>query len=293
MEGAPVAAALEEETRAVLRRADSGDPPATLASVHRGVESPFQFYRRSQVRAAQSVGIQFRDEALGPDASQQELDDRVRHLDHDPTVHAILLEHPLPSPLDFREAISRVRTEKDVDGVGPVNLGRLLSGDPVHAPPVALAALAIARHYALPIQGEPVTVIGRSETVGLPLAMLLAARPPGPNATVTIAHSQTRDLRRALSDARTIFSCAGKPGLLTREVVPEGASIVDVGLSSVPDSSRTRGQRAVGDANPTSLEGWVKDLTPVPGGVGPVTVAELMRSAARAWDLQLAAPEVP
>jgi methylenetetrahydrofolate dehydrogenase (NADP+) / methenyltetrahydrofolate cyclohydrolase len=293
LEGAPVAAALDDETRSILGRAEPGDAPATLASIHRGADSPFQFYRRGQIKAAERVGLRFRDESLGPAGGPQELLDRVRLLDHDPAVHAILLEHPLPPPLDFPAAIARVRAVKDVDGVGPENLGRLLTGDPVHAPAVALAALAIARHYRLPLEGEPVTVIGRSATVGLPLALLLSARAPGPNATVTIAHSQTRDLRRALAGARTIFSCAGRPGLLSRAVVPEGAAVVDVGLSSVPDPSRPSGSRAVGDADAASLEGWASALTPVPGGVGPVTVAALMRSAARAWDLESTTEEAP
>ncbi len=294
LEGAPVAAALAEETRVVLRHAEAGDPPATLASVHRGVDSPFQFYRRGQMKAAQAVGIQFRDEALGPEASPQDLLDRVRHLDRDPTVHAVLIEHPLPAPYDFRTAIAHLRPEKDVDGVGTENLGRLLTGDPRHAPAVALAAIAVARHYRVPLEGEPVTVIGRSETVGLPLALLLAARSPGPSATVTIAHSRTRNLRGALAGARTIFSCVGQPGLLTREVVPEGVAIIDVGISSIPDPSRPSGSRAVGDSDLASLEGWASAVTPVPGGVGPVTVAELMRSTARAWDMRpLVVDEVP
>ncbi|MGA8663671.1 MAG: bifunctional 5,10-methylenetetrahydrofolate dehydrogenase/5,10-methenyltetrahydrofolate cyclohydrolase [Thermoplasmata archaeon] len=293
LEGASVAAALDEETRSLLRHAEPGDAPATLASVHRGVDSPFQFYRRGQMKAARAVGIQFRDEALGPDGAPRDLFDRVRHLDRDPTVHAVLVEHPLPAPYDFRSAIAQLRPEKDVDGVGPENLGRLLTGDPRHAPAVALAALAIARYYQVPIEGEPVTVIGRSETVGLPLALLLAARAPGPNATVTIAHSRTRNLRATLAGARTIFSCVGQPGLLTREVVPEGVAIIDVGLSSVPDPSRPSGSRAVGDADLASLDGWASAVTPVPGGVGPVTVAELMRSTARAWDMQLSIEEVP
>ena len=200
----------------------------------------------------------------------------------------MLVEHPLPTPFDFGAAIAALRPEKDVDGVGPANLGRLLGPHPMHVPAVALAALDIARHYRLPYEGEPVAVIGRSETVGLPLAILLAARAPGSNATVTIAHSRTRNLRRAIADARTVFSCAGQPGLLTRDVVPEGAAVVDVGVSSVPDPTRTGGFRTVGDADAQSLDGWASALTPVPGGVGPVTVAELMRSTVRAWELQRA-----
>jgi methylenetetrahydrofolate dehydrogenase (NADP+) / methenyltetrahydrofolate cyclohydrolase len=283
LDGAPVAASLDAVTRATLGTRSEAEAPPTLASVHRGVDSPFQFYRRRQMRAAEALGIRFQDEPLGSTAGQGELVERLRRLDADPSVHAVLVEHPLPRPFDFGAAISTLRPEKDVDGVSAANLGRLLGPHPVHVPAVALAAIDIARHYRLPFEGAPVAVVGRSETVGLPLAILLAARPPGPSATVTIAHSKTPDLRRALAEARTIFSCVGQPGLLTREVVPEGAAVVDVGISSVPDPSRPGSSRSVGDADPRSLDGWASALTPVPGGVGPVTVAELMRGTVEAW----------
>lgn len=281
LDGKPVAAAIDARTRDAVR---AGTPPS-LVSVHRGVESPFRFYLRRQARAAESVGVAFREAALAPTDGPDALVARLRELDRDPSVHAVLLEHPLPAPFDFHRAISELRPEKDVDGVGAVNLGRLVSQRPTHVPAVARAAIAIARHYRLPLEGEPVAVIGRSETVGLPLAICLAGRAEGMHATVTIAHSRTRDLGRSLAGARTIFSCVGQPGLLDREVVPEGAAIVDVGLSSVPDPAAKGGFRAAGDADPVVLDGWASALSPVPGGVGPVTVAELMSSAVRARDL--------
>jgi methylenetetrahydrofolate dehydrogenase (NADP+) / methenyltetrahydrofolate cyclohydrolase len=290
LEGKPVAEAVDARTRSRLRAVP--EPAPSLVSVHRGVDSPFRFYLRRQRKAAEAVGVRFREVALDAGAGPAELGRAMETLDGDPTVHAVLLEHPLPAPFDFLDAVSRLRPEKDVDGVGVRSLGRLLAQRPVHLPAVASAAIDIAKHYRLPIEGEQVAVLGRSETVGLPLALCLAGRGEGMNATVTIAHSRTRDLARALSGVRTIFSCVGKPGLLTRAVVPEGASIVDVGLSSVRDPSAKGGARAVGDADLDSLEGWAAAVTPVPGGVGPVTVAELMASVVRSRDL-LAAPESP
>ena len=283
LDGKPVAAEVDARTRS--RATASGRSPPSLVSVHRDVESPFRFYLRRQAKAAESVGVRFREAALSPSDGPRELQATMRSLDRDDSVHAVLLEHPLPAPFDFLDAISELRPAKDVDGVGVANLGRLVAQRPVHVPAVANAAIAIARHYHLPIEGERVVVIGRSETVGLPLAIVLAGRGEGMNATVTIAHSRTPELARALSGARTIFSCVGRPGLLGRAVVPEGAAIVDVGLSSVPDARAKGGARAVGDADAASLEGWASALTPVPGGVGPVTVAELMSSVVRARDL--------
>jgi methylenetetrahydrofolate dehydrogenase (NADP+)/methenyltetrahydrofolate cyclohydrolase len=292
LDGKPVAEAIDARTRADIQRSPEAPPPS-LVSVHRAASSPFQFYLRRQARAAESVGVVFRDESLASSDGPEELIGRMRALDRDPSVHAVLLEHPLPGPFDFLRAVSELRPEKDVDGVGVNNLGRLVAQRPVHVPAVAKAAIAIARHYRLPVDGERVVVVGRSETVGLPLALCLAGRAEGMNATVTVAHSRTPELARALADARTIFSCAGRPGLLDRKVVPEGASVVDVGLSSIPDPTAKSGARAVGDADAASLDGWAAALTPVPGGVGPVTVAELMSSVARSRTLLSAAGSPP
>jgi methylenetetrahydrofolate dehydrogenase (NADP+) / methenyltetrahydrofolate cyclohydrolase len=292
LEGRPVADAIDVVTRRRVKDVGPLGPPR-LVSVHRDVDSPFRFYLKRQARAAEAVGVEFREERIPADAPAVALSQRLAALDADPAVDAVLLEHPLPPPFDFLDAIGRLRPEKDVDGVGPANLGRLVAQRPLHVPAVARAALAIARHYHAPLDGERVAVIGRSETVGLPLALALAGRAEGVQATVTIAHSRTRDLRRALEGVRTIFSCVGRPGLLDRSVVPRDAYVIDVGLSSVPDPSVPSGSRAVGDVDGAALEGWAAGVSPVPGGVGPVTVAELMDGVVRARDLLAGGRGVP
>lgn len=286
LRGKPIADQLNEASRAATAARAPGTAAPSLVSVHRGLDTPFRFYLRRQAKAAEAVGIRFRDEALAPGAGPAELAERLRVLDRDPAVHAVLLEHPLPPPFDFYGAVRLLRPEKDVDGVGPENLGRLVAQRPIHVPAVARAAVRIAQHYRLPLEGEPVVVLGRSETVGLPLALLLAGRAEGIHATVTIVHSRTRELARALSGARVIFSCVGRPGLLHRGNVAEGTHLVDVGISSLPDPKRPGGTVAVGDADAGSLDGWAGSLTPVPGGVGPVTVAQLMSNAVEAWRRQ-------
>ncbi len=224
--------------------------------MHRAAESPFRFYLKRQAKAAEAVGVAFREIPLAPADGPAELARQMEALDRDPSVHAVLLEHPLPPPFDFLDAISRLRPEKDVDGVGAPNLGRLIAQRPIHVPAVAQAAIDIAKHYRLPIDGEEVAVIGRSETVGLPLAICLAGRGEGMNATVTLAHSRTRDLARALSRAKTIFSCVGRPGLLTRSVVPEGRRSSTSGsracrtrapeVGRAPSATRTWGRSTAG-----------------------------------------------
>lgn len=284
---------VDQNTRQVLRTVPTGTVGPCLANVHRGLEGPFHRYLRGQRKAAEALGLQFREEVLDPSDGPADLVARVRALDRDASVHGVLVEHPLPAPYDFPAAIGQLRPEKDVDGVGTENLGRLVTGRPGHAPAVCLAALSLARHYRLPIEGAQVAVVGRSGAVGLPLALLLTRRAPGPSATVTVAHSKTPDLTRALSTARTIFTCAGSPHLLTKAVVPEGVAIVDIGLSSLPDASRPSGSRMVGDADPESLEGWAGALSPVPGGVGPVTVAQLMWNTVTAWKMQTGRGNLP
>ena len=283
LEGRAVADAIDRSSRASIAAVGPGAPPPSLVSVHRGVDSPFRFYLRRQGKAAATIGIRFRDVALDPGDGQEELAATLRALDRDPTVHAVLVEHPLPAPFDFYRALDELRPEKDVDGVGARNLGRLVAQRPVHVPAVATAAFRIAQHYHLPMDGQAVAVVGRSTTVGLPLAVLLASPPPGGNAAVSVLHSKSGDLAQRLAGVRTIFSCVGRPGLLNRTNVPEGAHIVDVGVSSVPDPDRPGSQLAVGDADARSLDGWAASLTPVPGGVGPVTVAELMAATVRSW----------
>ncbi|HYA55095.1 MAG TPA: bifunctional 5,10-methylenetetrahydrofolate dehydrogenase/5,10-methenyltetrahydrofolate cyclohydrolase [Thermoplasmata archaeon] len=285
LEGKPVADRIDEATRAAIAARPSGTPPPCLASVHRGVDSPFRFYLRRQGKAAAALGITFRDEPLAPGDGQPELLQRLAGLDRDSGVDAVLLEHPLPPPFDFYRAIATLRPAKDVDGVGTANLGRLVAQMPVQVPAVALAAIEIARHYELPIAGEPVAVLGRSETVGLPLALLLAGKGIGLNATVTVVHSRSRNLEQALADAKTIFSCVGRAGMLTRKLVPEGAFVVDVGVSTVPDPARPGSSKTVGDADIADLDGWAAGVTPVPGGVGPVTVAKLMANTVEAQKL--------
>ncbi|MCI4321090.1 MAG: bifunctional 5,10-methylenetetrahydrofolate dehydrogenase/5,10-methenyltetrahydrofolate cyclohydrolase [Thermoplasmata archaeon] len=276
---------LEAAQRSVeFGRSEGARPPALLA-VHTGEASPFAFYLRQQRKAAGRAGIRYTDETLAADASSTSLRARLREIDSDPTIDGVLLEHPLPEHLGFLSAVSTLRLEKDVDGVGASSLGRLVAGQPIHAPAVARAAVLLARHHGGDLVGRRVAVVGRSGTVGLPLALLLVARGLGAEATVTIAHSRTPNLAAALAGSEVIFTAVGTPGLLDRTNVPRGAAVVDVGLSSVPDESAPSGQRAVGDANSESLDGWASALTPVPGGVGPVTVATLMENTVHAWSL--------
>lgn len=273
LDGKPVAEALLSRVRAeVDRHAAEGCGPVRLASLHVAGPGAFESYLAQQRRSAERAGIQLEPV---PVSSPEELLTRIGELNADPTIPAVLVQHPLPSGYDFRSAIDQLSPEKDVDGAGAVSLGRLVAGDPLHVPAVALAVRELLVHYRVPLAGARVLVIGRSATVGLPLALLLLLRGESGDATVEIAHSKSRELGRLLQDAEVVVSCAGIPGLLRRDNVAKESVVVDVGLSYVPDPSRAGGRRSAGDASP-ELDGWVRALSPVPGGIGPLTVAELM-----------------
>ncbi|MHB8352572.1 MAG: tetrahydrofolate dehydrogenase/cyclohydrolase catalytic domain-containing protein, partial [Thermoplasmata archaeon] len=245
-------------------------------------------YLRQQAQMAERTGLELRPHALEENSTFDDLRAIVDRADHDRSIDAVLIEHPLPAVYRFAEAVDRLRPEKDVDGVGAENLGRLASGRPLQVPAVARAAVRLARHYGGPLSGRRVAVVGRSPTVGIPIALLVAAHGEEGDATVTLTHSLTRDLAGSLAGSELIFSAAGRAGLLTRKVVPRGAEVVDVGVSSIAAPSGSGGPRAAGDADGTDLEGWAQALTPVPGGVGPVTVAMLAANTVRAWQLQRA-----
>jgi methylenetetrahydrofolate dehydrogenase (NADP+) / methenyltetrahydrofolate cyclohydrolase len=294
LEGAPAAWSLLDAAEwAVAEGVRKGRPRPVLASVHRAGNSPFAFYLRQQQKTADRVGAVVRDIALPEVPYLVDFPSLIARLDADATVHGILIEHPLPAPWPFAEAIDRLSPSKDVDGISPRSLGLLAARRPVQVPAVVRAALRLAEHHAVAIAGHRVGVVGRSDTVGWPLATLLASPGPKGDATVTVAHSKTPDLPGALADCTVIFACAGRPRLLNRTNVPQGAAVIDVGLSSEPDPSRAGILRAVGDADAASLDGWAEALSPVPGGVGPVTVAALFANLIAGWELQTGVPGRP
>jgi methylenetetrahydrofolate dehydrogenase (NADP+)/methenyltetrahydrofolate cyclohydrolase len=279
-----VAEARQQELLSLRSRLPVGGVrPPRLVSVALGEGTPFSVYQRQQRRWAERLGILFEALTLPEHTGGASLSSRLDELDSDPTVHGILLQHPLPPPLDFFDLVSRLSPEKDVDGVGSVNLGRLVAGRPLQVPAVARAVLSLLRHYHYSIPGRRVVVLGRSETVGLPIALLLLLRGEHGDATVTVAHSRTRELARTTREAELVVSCAGRPGLLDRQTIGPGAAVVDVGTSPRADPRAPGGMTVVGDVDPADLEGHASALTPVPGGIGPVTSVELMANVLRSW----------
>jgi methylenetetrahydrofolate dehydrogenase (NADP+)/methenyltetrahydrofolate cyclohydrolase len=286
LRGEPLARALLEEA---IREAKVvvellGRVPR-LVAVEAGRETATEVYGTRKRRVARDVGIETVVARVDPSGGVEAFEEKLRELSADPSVDGITLERPLPKGLDAIALHELVAPEKDVEGLHPANMGRLVSGAPVRFVPCAAeAALALARESGIAFAGAQVVVLGAGFGVGRPVALLLLAA----DATVEVCHAATRDLSARTRHADLLIACAGVPGLVTKSMVKEGAVVIDVGTTVVVGDSGAAEVR--GDVLPEVSE-TASALTPVPGGVGPVTVALVLRNAARAARLSAEARE--
>lgn len=240
-----------------------------LATVLVGEDPASAVYVRNKGRTAESLGIRSFHESLPASASQGEVDETIRRLGADPDIDGILLQLPLPPGLDGERAVELIPPEKDADGLHPVNLGRLVLDRNGPVPCTPAGVLRILDHYGIPTAGAEIVVVGRSFLVGRPLAVLLGQK--GRDATVTLAHSRTRDLAGVCRRADILVAATGRAGMITAEFVKPGAVLVDVGITRTPAG-------LVGDVDLESVRPFAAAATPVPGGVGPMTIAMLMEN---------------
>ena len=269
LHGKPVAEKVLGDVRAGVERlkAASGVTP-TLAVVLIGDDPASQVYVRNKKRAADSVGIATQDFIHPAGLSRGELLDLIRRLNADRGIHGVLIQLPLPKGLDEDEVITTLAPEKDADGLHPENLGRLLAGAPATVPCTPAGCLEILAHYGAKLEGAEAVVIGRSRLVGKPLAQLLLAR----HATVTMCHTRTRDLAGHARRADILCVAAGRPRMVTGDMVKPGAWVIDVGVNRLDTG------KLAGDVDFDSVSAVAAAITPVPGGVGLMTVAMLMRN---------------
>ena len=251
-----------------------------LVAVSVGDSGASDVYLRNQRRACARVGIRFRHDRLPTATTQKGLHTHLRALAADPRVSGIILQMPLPGHLDARRAQETMDPRKDVEGIHPVNLGRLAGARPQLAPCTALAAVHVLESAGVQLKGAETVVVGHSEIVGKPLALLLLDR----LATVTVCHIGTRDLAAHTRRADVVCVAVGKPDLVRADMLKPGAAVVDIGINVVKDDEGNR--RVVGDVS-KDAEDVAGLITPVPGGVGPVTVGILLRNTVTAARLQL------
>ena len=256
-----------------------------LAVVLAGDDAASHVYVRNKQRACERCGIKSTRVDLSSEVSQEELMQVVSDLNADDSIHGILVQSPTPPSTDELSITEAIDPAKDVDGFHPMNLGRLVMGQSDGLLPCTPAGvMAMIENAGINLQGANAVVIGRSRIVGMPLALMLAQK--GVDATVTIAHSRTKDAAEICRQADLVIAAIGKPTTVKADWIKPGATVIDVGINRVPDESRESGSRLAGDVDPEAAE-VAGHMTPVPGGVGPMTIAMLMTNTVRAAEMTL------
>ncbi len=286
IDGKKVAARVRDEVAtAVAEMKEKHNYTPGLATVLVGEDPASDTYVRSKQRMCERLGIRSVGHKLPADTTQEELVTLVSALNADPEINGILVQLPLPKHIDEEAVLNSIDLEKDVDGFHPVNIGRLaMKGrEPLFIPCTPAGCMELLADAGVETNGAEAVIVGRSNIVGLPMAMLLQKA----NATVTICHSRTKDLEAHLKRADIIVAAIGWAEMIKGDMLKPGVAIIDVGINRVDDDSRERGYRLVGDVEYDSAAEVAGAITPVPGGVGPMTIAMLMKNTLRAAEIAL------
>jgi methylenetetrahydrofolate dehydrogenase (NADP+) / methenyltetrahydrofolate cyclohydrolase len=278
IDGRAVAEKVREQ---VAKDVEAFGAPVCLATILVGDDPASHIYVGRKHDAAAQAGIETRDHRFPEGTSESEVLDVLEELNADEAVDGILVQLPLPEHMDEGRVIRAIEPDKDVDGLHPLNSGRLFLGTPLHVPATPSGVMVMLAEYGVELEGREAVVIGRSELAGKPMAMLLLAE----NATVTICHSRTADLAAHARAADVLVAAVGRPGLVTPDMVKPGAAVVDIGVTRTENG-------IVGDVDPAvaDVAGY---LTPVPGGVGPMTIAMLLRNTVTAAQHRRSGVAVP
>jgi methylenetetrahydrofolate dehydrogenase (NADP+)/methenyltetrahydrofolate cyclohydrolase len=264
---------LEELRPEVERLTNAGTQPC-LAVILVGSDPASQVYVGSKRRTSEQLGMRSRSHDLPATTTQEELEALIRQLNDDPTVHGILCQLPLPDELNEVRVIQTLSPDKDVDGLHPINAGLIAMGTPKFISCTPYGVLQLLKRSGVQTSGSHAVVLGRSNLFGRPMATLLSSK--GWDATVTTCHSRTRDLPSVTSQADILIAAIGRPEFVTAEMVKPGAVVIDVGINRIEDASAPKGSRLVGDVAYGPVSEIASAITPVPGGVGPMTIAMLM-----------------
>jgi 5,10-methylene-tetrahydrofolate dehydrogenase/methenyl tetrahydrofolate cyclohydrolase len=284
IDGTQIAAEIRSEVKAaVSARQEQGLPVPGLATVLVGDDPASKVYVRNKQKACAEVGIASFGYNLPAEASQQEVENMVSQLNADPTINGILVQLPLPRHLNDEAVLSAIDLNKDVDGFHPVNIGKLAQKgrEPLFVPCTPAGIMVLLEKAGAKLEGANAVVLGRSNIVGMPVALLLVRA----NATVTICHSKTHDLPSITRQADVLIAAIGKAEMVRGDWVKPGAYVIDVGINRIEDPSARKGSRLVGDVAFEEVREVASAITPVPGGVGPMTIAMLLRNTLHAREL--------
>jgi methylenetetrahydrofolate dehydrogenase (NADP+) / methenyltetrahydrofolate cyclohydrolase len=283
LDGTAIARSIREEVAAEVARVSRNRRKPGLAAVLVGEDPASAVYVRSKGKACEEAGMHSVTLRLPAETSEAELLAAVDRLNADPAIHGILVQLPLPKHMDSEKVLRRIDPGKDVDGFHPVNVGKLVTGDKnAFRPATPYGVQQMLIRSGIETKGAHAVIVGRSNIVGKPMANLLIQQGPGGDATVTVCHSRTRDLPAVTRQADILIAAIGKAEFVTADMVRPGAVVIDVGINRVEDASRAKGYRLVGDVAYEPVAQIASAITPVPGGVGPMTIAMLLQNTLQA-----------
>ncbi|WEK35814.1 MAG: bifunctional 5,10-methylenetetrahydrofolate dehydrogenase/5,10-methenyltetrahydrofolate cyclohydrolase [Candidatus Pseudobacter hemicellulosilyticus] len=283
LDGQLVSQATKDELRLkVGHLISSGKKVPHLAAILVGDNGASQTYVGAKVRTCEEIGFKSSLVRLPEDISEFKLLNEIAALNQDPDVDGILVQLPLPKHISDEKVINAIDPSKDVDGFHPVSVGRMVQGLPTFIAATPHGIMLMLEHYKINTKGMHAVVVGRSNIVGRPMSVLLSSNTNPGNCTVTICHSHTRNLSALCLSADIIVAALGKPEFVTADMVKEGAIVIDVGITRVPDATKKRGYAIKGDVDFANVSPKCSYITPVPGGVGPMTIAALMTNTYRA-----------
>jgi methylenetetrahydrofolate dehydrogenase (NADP+)/methenyltetrahydrofolate cyclohydrolase len=273
----------EELTIQVKQIKDAGKRPPHLAAVLVGNDGASLTYVGSKVRSCERIGYDSTLIKLDDDISQEALLDTIEKLNNDPLLDGFIVQLPLPKHINEEVVLHAINPNKDVDGFHPTNFGKMALGMQTFIPATPFGIMELLKRYKLDISGKHAVVIGRSHIVGRPMSILLSEKGNPGNATVTLTHSRTQNLADITREADIVVSALGVPNFLTADMVKDGAIIIDVGITRVPDADHPKGYVIVGDVHFDQVKEKASYITPVPGGVGPMTIAMLLQNTMLAY----------
>jgi methylenetetrahydrofolate dehydrogenase (NADP+)/methenyltetrahydrofolate cyclohydrolase len=282
IDGKQVAADMREELKKeVAKLKEQGIVPG-LGVILVGEDPASKSYVTAKERTCEEIGIYSDDNRLPAETSQKELMARVRKMNKDPKIHGILVQLPLPKHLNETEVLIAIDPAKDVDGFHPMNVGKMVVGEEAFLPCTPHGVIQLLIRSGVKIEGADVVIVGRSNIVGKPLANMLIQKKPNRNATVTVCHTRTKDIARHTKRADILIAAAGQPNTITADMVKEGVVVIDVGVNRIDDPTKKQGFRLVGDVDFEAVKEKASLITPVPGGVGPMTITMLMYNTVEA-----------
>lgn len=284
IDGKATAAAIKQELAAEVDNilATGGRRPH-LAAILVGHDGGSETYVANKVKSCHECGYDSTLIRYEDDVTEDVLLGKIAELNADPNIDGFIVQLPLPRHIDEQRIIEAIDPAKDVDGFHPVNVGRMAIGLPCFLPATPSGIMELLRRYNVPTDGKKCVVLGRSNIVGKPMAMLMLQKGNPGNATVTVCHSRTQGIKEICREADIIIAALGAPGFVTADMVKEGATVIDVGTTRVPDASRKSGFRLSGDVDYANVAPKCAFISPVPGGVGPMTIVSLMRNTLQAY----------